>query len=185
MGSRHCRSGQNFMEYRASWKVSAKFQASPGEGQRTNYCNNVQCLHLNERNPIRAPHNSPSTPLSLFTPPPPPPAPSLPRPRPPHLSLVNPRLSATGSRLRSKYLNILIYKVIIWNRTRPRSLVRNQHTRELISARKTSHKRLYLWWSLCTLYFCICMPGESYRRRLRSLLLCVLRSSSENYLPCV
>ena len=28
----------------------------------------------------------------------------------------------------------------IWNRTRPRALVQNQHTRELISARSTSHK---------------------------------------------
>ena len=30
--------------------------------------------------------------------------------------------------------------VIIWNRTTLRALVQNQHTRELISARKTSHK---------------------------------------------
>ena len=28
-----------------------------------------------------------------------------------------------------------------WNRTRPRALVQNQHTRELISAQKTSHKQ--------------------------------------------
>ncbi len=28
-----------------------------------------------------------------------------------------------------------------WNRTRPRALVQNQHTRELICARKTSHKQ--------------------------------------------
>ena len=46
----------------------------------------------------------------------------------------------------------------IWNRTRPRALVQNQHTMELISARKMSHKtnnkdlRMYLWWSSCTLY---------------------------------
>ena len=49
------------------------------------------------------------------------------------------------------------YTVKIWNRTRPRALMQNQHTRELISARKTSHKhnqplRMYLWWSLRTLY---------------------------------
>ena len=31
---------------------------------------------------------------------------------------------------------------------------------------------MYLRWSLCTLYFA-CMPGENYRRRLRSLLLCL------------
>ena len=31
-------------------------------------------------------------------------------------------------------------KMQIWNRARPRGLVQNQHTRELISARKTSHK---------------------------------------------
>ena len=33
-------------------------------------------------------------------------------------------------------------------------------------------KWMYLWWSLCTLYFTH-MPGVSYRRRLRSLLLCL------------
>ena len=29
------------------------------------------------------------------------------------------------------------------------------------------------WWSLCTLYLFICLPGESYFRKLRSLLLCL------------
>ena len=32
-------------------------------------------------------------------------------------------------------------------------------------------KRMYLWWSLCTLCWHTCQ-GESYRRWLRSLLLC-------------
>ena len=31
--------------------------------------------------------------------------------------------------------------------------------------------RMYLWWSLCTLWSVTRMPDESYRRRLRSLLL--------------
>ena len=31
---------------------------------------------------------------------------------------------------------------------------------------------MYLWWRLCTL-LCTHMPGESYRRLLRSLLLCL------------
>ena len=49
--------------------------------------------------------------------------------------------------------------------------VENQQARELISARKTSreHKRMYLWWRLCTLYFAR-MPGESYRKLFRSVL---------------
>ena len=29
---------------------------------------------------------------------------------------------------------------------------------------------MYLWWSLCTLYWFTCMPGEDYRRQLGSLL---------------
>ena len=63
----------------------------------------------------------------------------------------------------------------IWNRTQPRALVQNQHTRELISVRKKSHKHInkdlshlqllspgmhvmgmYLWWSLRTLYLHAC-----------------------------
>ena len=43
---------------------------------------------------------------------------------------------------------------------------------------------MYLWWNLCTLYLHAGMPGEIYRRRLRSLLyMCyvfVLRTSSAN-----
>ena len=42
------------------------------------------------------------------------------------------------------------YAVIIWNRTRPRALVQNQHTMEFISAQKTSHKRVYAVISLLT-----------------------------------
>ena len=33
-----------------------------------------------------------------------------------------------------------------------------------------SLERMYLWWSLCTLVF-TCMPGKSYHRQIRSLLL--------------
>ena len=48
-------------------------------------------------------------------------------------------------------------KKTIWNGTRPRALVQNQYTRELITARKTSHnQRMYLWQSLCTLYLHAC-----------------------------
>ena len=35
----------------------------------------------------------------------------------------------------------------------------------------TPYRRMYLWWSLCTLYLFTRVPGESYRRRLGSLLL--------------
>ena len=66
----------------------------------------------------------------------------------------------------------------IWNRTRPRALVQNQHTMELISARKMSHKNkqqrpedVPLVESMHLVL--TRMPCESYRRRLRSLLLCL------------
>ena len=65
-----------------------------------------------------------------------------------------------------------------------------------------THARYILWWSLRTLYLHACqvhplveftylvftrMPSESYRRRIRSLLLylCFLVISSANYLPCM
>ena len=33
--------------------------------------------------------------------------------------------------------------------------------------------RIYLWWSLCTLYYVPTrVAGESYRRQVRSVLLC-------------
>ena len=78
-------------------------------------------------------------------------------------------------------------KVTIWNRMRPSALVKNQHTRELISTWKNSHKhsnkdpppppqsptvtltwhanrykvhklhQRYIWWSLCTLYLLSCI----------------------------
>ena len=62
----------------------------------------------------------------------------------------------------------------ISNRMRPRVLVQNQHTRELICARNTNKYNnkeedvplvefMYLVFTR--------MPGESYRRRLRSLFL--------------
>ena len=45
---------------------------------------------------------------------------------------------------------------------------------------------MYLWWSSCTLYLFTRMPGESYRRRLRSLLfyLCYLFQALINSLVC-
>jgi len=82
----------------------------------------------------------------------------------------------------------------IWNRTRPRALVQNQHTMELISARKMSHKNkqqrpedvpLVEFMHLVLtrpedvplvefMHLVLTrMPCESYRRRLRSLLLCL------------
>ena len=61
-------------------------------------------------------------------------------------------------------------------------------------------QRIYAWWSLCTLYLHACqmvmvefmylvftrMPGESYRRRLRSLLLylCYVFRALINSLVC-
>ena len=67
----------------------------------------------------------------------------------------------------------------------PRALVQNQHTRELISAQKTSHKHnnkdpsrlkgasffedVHLVEFMRLVF--TRMPGESYRRQLRSLLL--------------
>ena len=44
---------------------------------------------------------------------------------------------------------------------------------------------MYLWWKLCTLY--LHMPGESYGRQLRSLLLCLcdIFQVLTNYCPCV
>ena len=84
----------------------------------------------------------------------------------------------------------------IWNRTRPWVLMQNQQTRELISARKKNitqvqqqrpesptvtftwhsckykvhklHQRYILWFMYLVF---TCMPGESYHRWLRSLLL--------------
>ena len=45
---------------------------------------------------------------------------------------------------------------------------------------------MYLRWSLCTMYKFTRMPAEGYRRRLRSLLLCLCDGlSSANELPCV
>ena len=35
------------------------------------------------------------------------------------------------------------------------------------------YQRMYLWWSLCTYVVFTRMPGESYLRRLSSLLLCL------------
>ena len=52
-------------------------------------------------------------------------------------------------------------------------LVQNLHARELISARKTSHKvEDVLLVEFMYLVFTR-MPGVCYRRRLRSLLLCL------------
>ena len=43
--------------------------------------------------------------------------------------------------LQRKQETQVVYVHNEWNRTRPRALVQNQHTRELICARKTSHKQ--------------------------------------------
>ena len=58
-----------------------------------------------------------------------------------------------------------------WNRTRPRTLQQNQHTRELISARKTFNSHMVCIALVEFMYHEFTrMPGESYHRRLRSLL---------------
>ena len=86
-------------------------------------------------------------------------------------------------------------QITIWNRARPRALVQNLHTRELVSARNTPHKhnnsngnssknkvnKLYqinFWWSLYTLYFLACQVtlGDS------SLCCCVCVTSFERWL---
>ena len=70
----------------------------------------------------------------------------------------------------------------IWNRMQPRVLAQNQHTRELISTRKMSHKHINktLTWHVCHedvplvefMYLVFTrIPGESYRWWLGSLLL--------------
>ena len=58
-------------------------------------------------------------------------------------------------------------------------------TRELISARKPHKHNTDLWWSLQYLVF-TCMPGKSYRRRLRSsLCLCDVLRALINSLVCL
>ena len=68
------------------------------------------------------------------------------------------------------YSNVQNFEQTIGNRTRPRALVQNQHTREVIRGQKMSHKHnnkdlnkvplvefMYLVFTH--------MPGESFRRR--------------------
>ena len=55
----------------------------------------------------------------------------------------------------------------IWNRTRPIALVQNQH-KGVISAQKDNYTLVEFMYLVFTR-----MPGQGYRRRLRSLLLCL------------
>ena len=69
-------------------------------------------------------------------------------------------------------------KSMIWNRTRPRAVMQNQPTRELISAWKMSYKHSNkdlscLWYSHLACLVFTRMPGESCHRQLSSLLLCL------------
>ena len=54
----------------------------------------------------------------------------------------------------------------------PRVLVKNQHPRKLISAKKMSHKQFEDLVEFVSLIFTR-MSGNSYCRQLRSLLLCL------------
>ena len=73
--------------------------------------------------------------------------------------------------------------------------MQNEHTKELISARKTSHKHndkdlSRLWYDVPLaefVYFVFtCMPGESYLGRVGSLLscLCDVFRALINFLVC-
>ena len=64
---------------------------------------------------------------------------------------------------------------VIWNRTRPRALVQNQHTRELTGVSKTSHKH-----NKGPSRLSACLPGYQV-----FVVLNVWRFQSANYLPCV
>ena len=92
----------------------------------------------------------------------------------------------TNARARVCVCVCVCVKITIWNRMRPCALVKNQHTRELISTWKNSHKhsnkdppppqsptvtltwhanrykvhklhQRYIWWSLCTLHLLSCI----------------------------